>query len=104
MSKQMKKCKGDLKFLGACSDKTRRLVLKNGDGQLIKSLAEAAYAVLDGRVKLSAIQRSRFKKDQSILRLLASKQRTLAQKRKVVGSQRGGNIIGFLLNAIKNLF
>ena len=100
----MKKCRSDLKYLGQCSDKTRRLLLKNADAQLIKSLAEAAYAVLDGRVKLSPNQRLKFKRDQSILRQLASKQRTISQKRKVASSQRGGNIIGFLLNALKNLF
>lgn len=100
----MKKCSGDLKYLGTCSPKTRKLILKGANSDLIKAIAEAAWTVLSGEVKLTPAQRKRLVKDESILRNLATKQRNLSEKRKVLVSQRGGNVIGFLFNILKQLF
>ena len=80
MSKRMKKCSGDLKYLGACSPKTRKLILKGANSDLIKSIAEAAWTVLSSEVKLTPAQRKRRVKDESILRNLAPKQRNLSEK------------------------
>ena len=60
--------------------------------------------VLSGEVKLTPAQRRRLVKDESILRQLATKQRNLTDKRKVLASQRGGNVIGSLFNVLKNIF
>jgi len=104
MSGRMKHCRGDLHYLGTCSPKTRKLLLKNANGELLKAIAEAAWTVLSGEVKLTPAQRRRLVKDESILRQLATKQRSVADKRKVLTSQRGGNVIGFLFNLLKNIF
>lgn len=104
MSSRMKRCRGDLHYLGTCSPKTRKLILKNANGELLKAIAEAAWTVLNGEVKLTPVQRRRLIKDESILKQLATKQRTVADKRKVLTSQRGGNVIGFLFNLLKSIF
>ena len=104
MSSRMKRCRGDLHYLGTCSPKTRKLILKNANGELLKAIAEAAWTVLNGDVKLTPAQKRRLIKDESVLRQLATKQRTVAEKRKVLASQRGGNVIGFLFNLLKNIF
>ena len=104
MSGRMKHRRGDLHYLGTCAPKTRKLLLKNANGELLKAIAEAAWTVLSGKVKLTPMQRRRLIKDESILRQLATKQRTVADKRKVLKSQRGGNVIGFLFNLLKNIF
>jgi hypothetical protein len=104
MSNRMKKCRTDLQYLGKCAPKTRKLLLKNANTDLLKAIAEAAWTVLSGEVKLTPAQRRRLVKDESILKQLATKQRTVAEKRKVVASQRGGNVIGFLFNLLKNIF
>ncbi len=100
----MKRCRGDLHYLGTCSPKTRKLILKNANGELLKAIAEAAWTVLNGDVKLTPAQKRRLIKDESVLRQLATKQRSVAEKRKVLASQRGGNVIGFLFNLLKNIF
>jgi len=100
----MRKFKQDLQYLGNCPPKTRKLLLKNANTELLKAIAEAAWTVLSGEVKLTPTQRRRLVKDESILRQLATKQRTVSQKRKVLSSQRGGNIVGFLFNLLKNIF
>lgn len=103
MSKRIRKFRGDLQYLGTCPPKTRTLLLKNVNAELLKAIAEAAWTVLSGEVKLTAAQRRRLIKDESILRQLATKQRSASQKRKVLASQRGGNVIGFLFNLLKNI-
>lgn len=100
----MRKYRGDLQYLGTCPPKTRKLLLKNVNSELLKAIAEAAWTVLSGEVKLTPAQRRRLLKDESILRQLATKQRTVAEKRKVLTSQRGGNVIGFLFNLLKTIF
>ena len=104
MSKRMKKCRGDIQYLGQCSPKTRKVILKNANNELVKAIAEAAWTVLSGEVKLTPTQRKRLIKDESVLSLLATKQRSVGQKRKVLATQKGGNVIGFLFNLLKNIF
>jgi len=104
MSKRMKAYRSDLKLLGECTPSTRKAVFKNCDKDLINAISEAVYSVLDRRVPIQPKQLARLKKDQPILRQIATKRKTVAQKRRLLSSQRGGNIISFLINAIKQLF
>ena len=71
---------------------------------MLKASAEASWTVLSGEVNLTPSQRRRLIKDELILRTIATKQRSLGQKRKVLVSQRGGNVIGFQFNILKKLF
>ena len=66
--------------------------------------ADKLSAVLEGKVPLSPSQRQRILQEQPILRQIAAKNRTVKQKRKVLTSQRGGNIISFLFNVLKSIF
>ena len=100
----MKRYRSDLHYLGTCSPKTRKLLLKNANTDLLRAIAEAAWTLLSGEVKLTPAQRRRLVKDESILRQLVTKQQNLTDKRKVLASQRGGNVIGFLFNLLKNIF
>ena len=104
MSGRMKRHRTDLHYLGTCSPKNRKLLLKNANTELLRAIVEAAWTVLSGEVKLTPAQRRRLIKDESVLRQLATRQRNLTEKRKVLTSQRGGNVIGFLFNLLKNIF
>lgn len=104
MSRRMKRNRADLEYLGTCTPKTRKLLLKNANTELLRAIAEAAWTVLSGEVKLTPAQRQRLVKDESILRQLATKQRSISEKRKVLSTQRGGNILGFLINILKKIF
>ena len=100
----MKRHRSDLHYLGTCSPKKRKLLLKNANTDLLRAITKATWTVLSGEVKLTPAQRRRVVKDESILRQLATKQRNLTDKRKVLASQRGSNVIGFLFNLLKNIF
>ena len=100
----MNKYRGDLHLIGGCTLNTRKLVFKNCDKQLIEAIADAVWTVLEGRVQLTPAQKHRLRKDQPTLRNIAAKNRTVDQKRRTLITQKGGNIIGFLFNALKSLF
>ena len=107
MSKCMKKNKTDLQFLAKCSQNIRKNVLKNASPSLIKAIKDIVLTILSGRVRLTQKQKAYIRKNRNTLSHIATKQKpykTLTEKRKVLSSQRGGNIIAFLLNAIKSLF
>ena len=104
MSKRMKQCRGDLQLLGQCRPSTRKLILKHCDDKLIQAISDAVYTTLARKIPLSPQQVNRLKKDQTILRQIAAKNRTSKQKRRALATQKGGNIIGFLFNALKSLF
>ena len=70
----------------------------------MQAIAEAVWSILEGRVPLTSSQNTRLRKDDTILRQIAMKERIRAQKRKALGSQRGGAVLGFLFNLLKNLF
>ena len=49
-------------------------------------------------------QWQRLRKSINFLKQLALKRNSLAKKRKIISSQKGGNILGVIWNVIKNLF
>ncbi len=104
MSKRMQQYRGDLHLIGGCTPNTRKAVFKACDNKLIEAIADAVWTVLEGKVPLTPSQRQHIIQEQPILRQIAAKNRTLKQKRKVLTSQRGGNIISFLFNALKSIF
>lgn len=104
MTSRMNKYRGDLHLIGGCTPNTRKAVFKNCNNELIEAIADAVWTVLDGRIQLTPAQIQRVRKDQPTLRNIAAKNRTAAQKRKTLITQKGGNIISFLFNALKTLF
>ena len=75
----MKQCRGDLQLLGECRPSTRKLILKHCDDKLIHAISDAVYMTLARKIPLSPQQVNWLKKDQTILRQIAAKNRTSKQ-------------------------
>ena len=84
--------------------KNKKSGSKEAKSELIKAIAEAAWTVLSGEVQLTPTLKRCLFKDDAVIRQLASKQRSAVQKRKVISSQRGSNVIAFLFNLLKSIF
>ena len=104
MSKRMKKYKNELCFLSTCSKSQRANFIKQAPSDIIRAIGDISNTLLRGNLPLTKVQRQKLKKEIKLLKQLALKKGTLARKRKIIVSQRGGNILGVIWNVIKNLF
>ena len=103
MSKEFKKYRKDLHFLGVCTPKTRKSILKNAETPLIKAIQEVVHTVLSNEIPITSAQKKRLIKNKAVLKQLADKSKNITQKRKILGSQKGSGILGFLFNVVKKL-
>lgn len=71
------------------NSKLRKALLKNGDNELIKTISEIVLNVLHGNVKLCPQSKSRLRKYKHYMRTVASQQRNIPSKRKIL-VQHGG--------------
>ncbi|MEE8289667.1 MAG: hypothetical protein V3R25_09670 [Nitrosomonadaceae bacterium] len=104
MSRRMLRHKNELCFLGTCSKKQRDNFVKVAPAQVIHAVGDVANTVLRGKLPIKSQQRKKLRKELSNLKKLALKRGSLAGKRKLLVSQRGGSILGTLWSVIKDLF
>ncbi len=104
MSKRMKKYRNELCFLSTCSKSQRGNFIKQAPSDIIKAISDISNTLLHGNLPLTVSQRKRLRKDIKLLKQLALKKNSLLKKRKIISSQKGGNILGVIWNVIKNLF
>ena len=104
MSKRMIKYKRELCFLGTCKKKQRCNFIKLAPAEVIHAVGDVANTVLRGKLPIKELQRKKLRRELTSLKKLAMKKGSLAQKRKLLTSQRGGSILGTLWSVIKNLF
>lgn len=78
-----------LYVLRKAKPKLRNAIIKNADGELIKTICEIALNTLNGNNKVSYKTKSDLKRFKREIRCLACPKRTLSSKRKVI-LQRGG--------------
>ena len=100
----MKKYKNELCFLSTCSKSQRGKFIKKAPTDIIKAIADISNTVLYGSLPISPNLRVQLRKNLKILNELAVKRNSFAKKRKIITSQKGGNILGVIWNVIKNLF
>ena len=104
MSKRMKQYKNELCFLSTCSKNQRVNFMKKAPSDIVKAISDISNTILYGNLPLTTNQRQRLRKSINLLKQLALKRNSLAKKRKIISSQKGGNILGVIWNVIKNLF
>ena len=104
MSERVKKYCEELKLCAKCTPSTRKVLFKHGDNDFIKAIADATWTTLDGRIPLTPMQIQKLREVQNILRLIASKERTIDQKRRLLCTQKGGNAFNELINIIHEHF
>lgn len=101
---QIARYKDDICFLG----RQRPLDLKNyiraAPSGLIQAVGDIAKTLLYGNLPLTDRQRTVLRKHRKSLKVLATRSQSVAKKRTILSSQRGGSIIGDIWSAIKSLF
>ena len=100
----MKKFNIEIKLLTNCRKQTRVLLLKEGDKDFIRAIVDAIWTTLDGKVPLTEDELLIVRRNQDILRKIASKNTSLKQKRVYLTSKRGQRALISLLNIIKDHF
>ncbi len=104
MTKRVKRNKAKLCFLQTCSSKDRKYVIKSAKSDLINAIGDVALTTIKGGLSPSSKQRKILRGRMRTLKELASKQRSITQKKKILSSQQGGAILPILLGLLKNIF
>ena len=78
--------------------------MKKAPSDIVRAISDISNTILYGDLPLATNQRQRLRKSINLLKQLALKRNSLAKKRKIISSQKGGNILGVIWNVIKNLF
>ena len=90
MSDRMKKQAVCLQMLiKTKNEKLRKAILEHADPELIRALSECAHNILRGNVKMTPREKTRLRKYQTKLRLIARKNVSVKQKRRNL-QQTGG--------------
>ena len=103
MTTRIKKYKSDLCFLGTCPQKQRGVYLKSAPAGLIQAVGDIAQTLLPGNLPLRDAQRKKLRMHKRVLMTLAGRKQSIQKKRKILISQRGGNLLGTIWSAIKSL-
>ena len=98
MSKRMQEYRNELNLIGNCNRKTQKALFQHAHG---RAIVDAIWTTLEGKLPLKPEQLSSVRKNKLTLRRIASKNQTLAQRRKLLCKQRGGNAAIDLLNIVK---
>ena len=104
MSKRMQEYRNELNLIGNCNRKTQKALFQHAHGDFIRAIVDAIWTTLEGKLPLKPEQLSSVRKNKLTLRRIASKNQTLAQRRKLLCKQRGGNAAIDLLNIVKEYF
>lgn len=85
-----------LKTLATASPKFRRMILENGNLQLIKAIVECIENVLKGNIPIKEACFKKLKNHKSALRAVSKAPNKLSHKKKVI-IQKGGAFLPALL-------
>ena len=88
MSKRLRKHAKTLHLLANCDNHTAKTVIKGAKPELISCISDICYNTLQGKVKLSPIQKNKLAKYKKELRQIANKSTALKTKRRII--QKGG--------------
>lgn len=85
-----------LKTLATATPKLRRMILENGNLELIKAIVECIENVLKGNISIEESSFKKLKKYKGVLRKVSKSPNKLSQKKKVI-IQKGGAFLPALL-------
>ena len=94
--------KNEVCFLSTCKPSQRRAYLKTAPSGVVHAIGDIANTVLRGNLDISDANRTKLRRQQSLLKSLSSRKTSVATKRRLL-SQRGGSFLGVLWNAIKSI-
>ncbi len=100
----MKKYSTELKLIGKCNPGTRKIIFKNANEEFIRAIVDAVWTTLEKKVPLRPKQKSKLLKQEACLRKIADTGRTIAQKRRLLCRQEGGNAAVDLINIVNEHF
>lgn len=100
----MRKYKKELCFLGTCSKSQRGNFIKRAPADIIRTIGDVSNTVLRGNLPIKERHRKKLRRQVGSLKRLSAKRGSLKSKRKLLSSQKGGNILGTLWSVIKELF
>jgi hypothetical protein len=91
-----------LQVLRKSNPKLRKILLRNCDPEIIKTICEIAINTLNGNIKVSKNNFAEFKKHKIFLRKLACPKSSLKSKRKII-VQKGGFLPALLGTVISGV-
>ena len=100
---RMKKHESTLHYLASCPMRNRKYIVKGATDEVIRAISDCAYNIIKGKVALNPRNIKKIKPLINDLRQLATHTVTLARKKKILGSQHGGSILGVLWSILKPL-
>ena len=83
--------------------KNRKIIVTGSKRELIDAIGDVALSLIKNKLPLTRKDRKEVKKHIKALRSLATSKVTQGQKKKILSSQKGGTVLGFLWNIIKNI-
>lgn len=104
MSKRMQEYRKELKLLENCNSSSKTALLKHGHGNLIRAVVDAIWTTLEGKLPLSPDHLSIVRKNKSTLQRIASKNRTIHQRRQLLCTRTGGNAAIDLIKIVNQYF
>lgn len=85
--------------LNQASCKMRKAMLKNANPELIKTISEICYNVLNGNLKLSEKTRTKLGKYKKAMRVIGCPHKSVSSKQRVI-VQHGNGLLPILLNTL----
>ena len=104
MTTRMQKHKKELCFLSRCSKDQRYNLLNTAPSSLVHAVGDCAKSVLEGDLPISNYYRKKLRKDINILKKLATRNKSITSKKKIIKSQRGSSLLAVLWKVLKGLF
>ena len=104
MTQRMRKYKNELCFLGTCAKGQRCNYLKRAPAGVVGAVGDVANTVLRGKLPISTPNRGKLRREIKTLKKLSSKNASLASKKRILSSQKGGSILKTLWNVVKGIF
>ena len=101
---RVRKYKDDIRMLSKLSARNRKLLIAGSNSELIKAIGDICLNLIKNKIPLKISEKKKLRNYLKELRILATSRLPLKQKKKVLSNQRGGLLLGLLVNALKNLF
>lgn len=100
MSQAVKKNINLLRAISLMTPRQRKSVLKTADKDLIQSVCECAYNLLQGNVSVTPQVKRKLSKYKAVLRRLVKKGEKFKSKKRFIIQQGGGFVLPILLSAV----
>ena len=104
MSKRMIKYDKELKFLSTCLPSTARLLFQHAPRDFIRSIVDAVWTTLSGKLKLSPHALDEVRSVQPALRRIATRGQALEERRRALSTKSGVRAVQKLFSVIHRHF